>query len=114
MVNDLLEQKLISPTDLGLFKITHSVEETIREVVPILSQLPFLSVGEDENGHQDPHTPCGNRPSNNLTRTLIRSLRPTRSCRAPHCRRKPTIPTSREYHRIVLTPHKHDFGTIGS
>ena len=33
VVNDLLEQGLISPTDLSLFKITHSLEDTIREAV---------------------------------------------------------------------------------
>jgi hypothetical protein len=111
VVNDLLEQKLISPTDLGLFKITHSVEETIREVVQFYHNFHSYRWVKTRMVIRITH-PLRQSAIEQLNKDFDTLLAADKIVQGAALPEEANDTHLAQYHRIVLTPHKHDFGTI--
>ena len=111
VVNDLLEQKLISPTDLNLFKITHSLDEAVAQVQQFYRN--FHSYRWVKNRMVI-------RITNRLRQDAIDALNREFDglLAADSIVQCQALPEEAEetslvhLHRLVLTPHRHDFGTI--
>jgi uncharacterized protein (TIGR00730 family) len=111
VVNDLLEQHLISPTDLSLFKITHSLEDTIREVVGFYHNFHSYRWVKDRMVIRITHR---------LRQSAIEQLNKDFDAllAADRIVQREALPEEADdrhlahFHRIVLCPHKRDFGTI--
>jgi len=111
VVNDLLDQGLISPSDLNLFKVTHDIDEAMQEilnfyrnfhsyrwvkermVIRVKSRLTVEAIAKlntefDALLAADKITQCGALPEEADDSHLV------------------------NFHRVVLTPHRRDFGTM--
>ncbi len=111
VINDLLEQKLISPSDLNLFKVTHDMEEAIREVTQFYKNFhSYRWVAEK----------MVIRVNKRLTDAAVGELNKQfdKLLAADRITQSPALPEEADdkhlshHPRIVLIPHKRDFGTI--
>jgi len=111
VVNDLLEQKLISPTDLNLFKVTHDIDAGIAEILQFYKNFHSYRWVKDK---------MVIRVNKRLTEKAVEQLnvdfdkllaaeKITQSCALPE---ESDDSHLAHYHRVVLIPHKRDFGTI--
>ncbi len=111
VVNDLLDQKLISPSDLNLFKVTHDIEAAIAEV------LQFYRNFHSYRWVQDRMVIRINHP---LTTKAIEKLNAEfKALLVSDCIvQSGALPEEVDdthlahFHRLVLVPHRRDFGTM--
>ena len=111
VVNDLLEQRLISPTDLSLFKITHSVEEAVREVVQFYHNFHSYRWVKDKMVIRITHR-LRDSAIEQLNRDFDTLLAADRIVQGEALPEEADDAHLAHFQRIVLTPHKRDFGTI--
>jgi hypothetical protein len=106
-----LEQNLIAPTDLNLFKITHSLEDTINEVTRFYYNFHSYRWVKDKMVIRITHRlqPSAIDQLNQDFDTLLAADRIVQTAALPE---EADDTHLAHYHRIVLTPHKRDFGTI--
>lgn len=111
VVNDLLDAGLVSPSDFHLFRITHSPEEAVQEI------LKFYSVFHSYRWVRERMVI---RINKKLTATAIKDLNErfvkllvsgdiTQTKALPEEHEEPHL---QDLFRIVLVPDKHDFGSI--
>ena len=111
VVNDLLEQNLIAPTDLNLFKITHSLEDTINEVVRFYYNFHSYRWVKDKMVIRVTHR-LQQSAIDQLNKDFDTLLAADRIVQTAALPEEADDTHLAHYHRIVLTPHKRDFGTI--
>jgi hypothetical protein len=111
VVNDLLEQNLISPTDLSLFKITHSLEDTIREVVSFYHNFHSYRWVKDRMVIRIAHR-LRQSAIDQLNRDFDALLAADRIVQREALPEEADDRHLAHFDRIVLCPHKRDFGTI--
>lgn len=111
VINDLLEQKLISQTDLRLFKVTHDMEEAIAEIRQFYRNFHSYRWVRDRMVIRVNHrlTEAAVAELNKEFDRLLASDRITQSSALPE---EADDTHLAHYHRVVLTPHRRDFGTI--
>jgi uncharacterized protein (TIGR00730 family) len=111
VINDLLDQKLISPTDLHLFKVTHDIEEARAEIRNFYSNFHSYRWVKER---------MVIRVNRRLTSAAIATLNVEfdRLLAAEQITQSGALPEEADdahlahFHRLVLTPHRRDFGTI--
>ena len=111
VTNDLLEHKLISPTDLHLFKITHSVDEAIAEIEQFYRNFHSYRWVKEK---------MVIRIKEPLTKSALQKLNKDfdKTLKADTIVQTTALPEESKdthlshYHRIVLTPDRRDFGTL--
>jgi uncharacterized protein (TIGR00730 family) len=111
VVNDLLEQNLIAPTDLNLFKITHSLEDTINEVTRFYYNFHSYRWVKDKMVIRITHR-LQQSAIDQLNKDFDTLLAADRIVQTAALPEEADDTHLAHYHRIVLTPHKRDFGTI--
>lgn len=111
VVNDLLEQKLISPSDLHLFKVTHDIEEAIREVTQFYRNFHSYRWVADKMVIRVNQrlTDSAVRELNKRFDTLLAAEQITQSSALPE---EADDKHFAHFSRIVLIPNRRDFGTI--
>jgi len=111
VINDLLEQKLISPSDLHLFKVTHDIEEGIREIQQFYKNFHSYRWVAEKMVIRVNHclSDAAVAELNQKFDKLLAADRITQS----HALPEEADDSHLAHHpRIVLIPHKRDFGTI--
>jgi uncharacterized protein (TIGR00730 family) len=111
VVNDLLEQKLISPTDLSLFKITHNLDDAVREVVNFYHNFHSYRWVKDRMVIRITHR-LRESAIEQLNKDFDALLAADRVVQGDALPEEADDTHLAHFHRIVLTPHKRDFGTI--
>ncbi len=111
VVNDLLEQKLISPSDLHLFKVTHDLDQGIREILHFYSNFHSYRWLREKMiiRIQKPLTPAALAKLNADFDSLLAADNITQTSALPEEADETRIAN---LPRLVLTPHKRDFGSI--
>jgi uncharacterized protein (TIGR00730 family) len=111
VVNDLLDQKLISPSDLNLFMVTHDIGE---------ARAHILQFYRNFHSYRWVKNRMVIRINRRLTAAALVELNKDfesllTSDRITQCGALPEEADDAHlahFHRIVLTPHRRDFGTI--
>ena len=111
VVNDLLDQKLISPSDLNLFRVTHDIDAAIAE---------FLQFYKNFHSYRWVQKRMVIRVNKRLTDAALAKLNKDFDAllAADHITQSAALPEEADdahlahFHRIILTPHRRDFGTI--
>ncbi len=111
VVNDLLDQKLISPSDLNLFKVTHDIEAAIAEILQFYKNF---------HSYRWVQKRMVIRVNKRLTDAALAKLNKDFDAllAADRITQSAALPEESDdahlahFHRIVLTPHRRDFGTI--
>lgn len=111
VVNDLLDQKLISASDLNLFKVTHDIDEARAEILKFYSNFHSYRWVKDR---------MVIRVNRRLTDAAIAKLNTDFDAllAADKITQSVALPEEADdahlahFHRVVLTPHRRDFGTM--
>lgn len=111
IVNDLLAHGLVSQTDFHMFHITHDADEAVKIITDFYRNF---------HSYRWVREKMVIRIQNKLTPAALEDLnvRFDSLLAADRIVQTPPLPEEREEHslarlpRIVLTPHKRDFGTI--
>ncbi len=111
VVNDLLDQKLISPSDLNLFKVTHDINAAIAEVLQFYKNF---------HSYRWVQKRMVIRVNKRLTEAALVKLNKDFDAllAADQITQSAALPEEADdshlahFHRVVLTPHRRDFGTI--
>ncbi len=111
VINDLLEQRLISPSDLNLFKITRGLEETIREVAQFYHNFHSYRWVKARMVIRINHR-LRESAIDQLNKDFDALLAADRIVQSAALPEEADDTHLAHFHRIVLTPHKRDFGTI--
>jgi uncharacterized protein (TIGR00730 family) len=111
VVEDLLNQGLISPTDLRLFKITHSIEETLEEVLQFYHNFHSYRWVKNRMVIRTTHR-LQQSAIDQLNRDFDALLAADRIVQSAALPEEADDAHLAHFHRIVLTPHKRDFGAI--
>jgi len=109
--DNLLGEGLISPTDLSLFKVTHSIEDAVQEVLHFYSNFHSYRWVKHHMvvRIQRKLTEAALEKLNTDFDTLLAADRITQSDALPE---EAADKHLAHFHRLVLTPHRRDFGTI--
>lgn len=111
VVNDLLDQKLISPSDLNLFKVTHDLDEAIDEILLFYQNFHSYRWVQDRmviRINRRLTGPALARLNADFDKLLV----------ADRIIQTGALPEEVEdahlahFYRIVLVPNRRDFGTI--
>lgn len=111
VVNDLLEQKLISPTDLHLFKVTHNLDDAIAEIRQFYRNFHSYRWVRDRMVIRVNQC-LSDAAVEQLNQEFARLLAADRIVQSRALPEEAEETALAHYHRIVLTPHKRDFGSI--
>ena len=111
VVNDLLDQKLISPSDLNLFIVTHDIEE---------ARAHILKFYRNFHSYRWVKERMVIRVNRRLTDAAVAKLNVDFDALLASDRITQSGPLPEEaddahlahFHRVVLTPHRRDFGTM--
>lgn len=111
VVNDLLDQKLISPSDLNLFKVTHDIDAAIAEILQFYKNFhSYRWVQKRMVIRVNKRlTDAALAKLNRDFDALLAADRITQSAALPE---EADDTHLAHFHRIVLIPHRRDFGTI--
>lgn len=111
VVNDLLEQKLVSPTDFHLFKVTHDVDEAIGEIMQFYRNFHSYRWVRDKMviRIQKRLTAAAIEKLNTDFQALVAADKITQSEALPEESEDSHLA---QHPRIVLIPHRRDFGAI--
>ncbi len=111
VVNDLLEAKLISASDLHLFKITHSLDEAVDEILQFYKNFHSYRWVREQMVIRIHHrlTDAALAALNTEFDALLAADRIVQGAALPE---EADDTEFTQFHRIILTPHKRDFGTI--
>lgn len=109
--NDLLDRGLISPSDLRLFHITHDPEEAVRQIVWFYRNFHSYRWVREKMviRIQQKLTPAAVESLNTQFDALIATDKIVQTGALPEERDDHSIAS---LPRIVLTPHKRDFGLM--
>lgn len=111
VVNDLLDQKLISPSDLNLFIVTHDIEAARAHILKFYSNFHSYRWVKER---------MVIRVSRRLTDAAVAKLNTDFDALLAADKIVQSGPLPEEaddaglahFHRVVLTPHRRDFGTM--
>jgi uncharacterized protein (TIGR00730 family) len=111
VVNDLLDQKLISPSDLHLFKVAHDIDEAIAEVLQFYRNFHSYRWVQDRMVIRVTKrlTDAAVAQLNREFDALLASEQIIQTCALPE--EKDDVHLA-HFPRIVLIPHRRDFGTM--
>lgn len=111
VANDLLDAGLVSKSDFHLFRITHSPEEAVEEILKFYRNFHSYRWVRERMVIRITKklTSSALTDLNERFRTLLISGKITQTTALPEESEESDLAT---YARIVLVPDKHDFGTI--
>ena len=111
VVNDLLDQKLISPSDLNLFKVTHDIDAAMAEILQFYRNFHSYRWVQDRMVIRVNQrlTDAAMEQLNKDFDALLVSDKITQTSALPE---EVDDAHLAHFYRIVLIPHRRDFGTI--
>ncbi len=109
--NDLLDRGLISASDFNLFHITHDIEDAVREIMDFYRNFHSYRWVRERMVIRV-HKPLTEAALAKLNTDFAHLLAADQIIQGAALPEEKDDVQYASYHRIVLTPHKRDFGSI--
>ncbi|HEY5742441.1 MAG TPA: hypothetical protein VIS99_07860, partial [Terrimicrobiaceae bacterium] len=111
VINELLQQGLVAPTDLNLFKIAHSIDDAIDEIREFYRNFHSYRWVKNRMVIRVTHR-LQQAALDQLNKDFDALLAADTIVQSAALPEEADDAHLAHFHRIVLTPHKRDFGTI--